>query len=97
MTVTLEDMKRELRTTSPEFDAEILRLMLAAKADLVYAGVLLAPSPHLAILQDMAVTYYVKANFSFDNPDAAYFNQKYIETRAQLLNGGSVVPVLRTF
>lgn len=84
----LEDMKAALRVTSGDFDSEVQMLIDAAKADMRRVGIseekLAADDP----MVKLAVYAWCKAEFGFDNSDAAFFQQSYRQAVADMLNSG---------
>ena len=93
----LDDIKTSLRVTSEAFDAEVSMLIDAALYDMERAGV----NPALLELdseEDLAnqfakhaVTAYCKAEFGFDNMEAARFKESYYRIVCDLLNSAQNV------
>lgn len=82
---TLDEVKVALRVTSDAFDGEVGSLVAAAERDMRRVGVpegLIASDP----LAKMATVLYCKANFGYDNSEAARFMQSYRQTVADMLN-----------
>lgn len=79
----LEQVKTALRITTDAYDGEIQDLILAARADLGIAGVVLPGNEDPLITR--AIITYCKANFG-DAPEGEYDRLKtsYDEQKAQL-------------
>lgn len=82
----LAEVKRVLRVTSAAFDGEVGMLAGAAVADMVRAGVSEACVCAMGPLVRQAVCLYCKANFGFDNEEAARLQGSYRQTVVDLLN-----------
>jgi hypothetical protein len=76
----IDNVKQSLRITSTAYDAEIADLILAAKADLGLAGVLNNTLDTDALIK-RAIILYCKAQFGWNNPDAARLQQSYESLR----------------
>jgi uncharacterized phage protein (predicted DNA packaging) len=74
----LNDVKKLLRISNTAFDTEINDLIASARQDLILSGV---TSEKANLDNDplikRAVSTYVKANFGWDNPDAARLNTSF--------------------
>ena len=73
-------VKLALRIVSVDFDAEIMDIIAAAKADLTSAGVIYNP---LAPLIRRAVVIYAKAHFGFSE-DSEKYGESYAAIKSQL-------------
>jgi len=80
----LEKIKLALRIKTTAFDTEINDLIAAAKADLIFSGLLVAKVIDTDTLIIRAVTLYVKSNFGLDNNDSEKYQQAYESLRAHL-------------
>lgn len=82
----LDDMRLAVRVSSNVYDAELQWLIDRAKADMTRVGI----DPDYIATEDgtikQAIACYVKANFGYDNPDAARFNDSYRECVTDLLH-----------
>lgn len=85
----LTEIKHVLRVTSTAFDGEVSLLADAAIADMMRAGVSEACVGEMGPLVKQAVCLYCKANFGFDNEDAARLQESYRQTVVDLLNSGA--------
>lgn len=87
----LDEVKIALRisASNTNFDTEIANLISAARLDLIQAGV-----SDIIVNQDTdelvkrAIIQYTKANFGYDNPEAARFEQSYINLKQSLSQYG---------
>ena len=67
----IDEIKKRLRIANNAFDGEIQDLMDAARADIVRGGVLRVKADDDSDpLVRQLITWYCKAYFGFDNPDA---------------------------
>lgn len=82
----LTEIKRVLRVTSSAFDGEVGMLADAAIADMTRAGVSESCVGEMGPLVRQAVCLYCKANFGFDNDEAARLQESYRQTVVDLLN-----------
>lgn len=83
----LNDIKTALRISinNTAFDSEIADLIAAARADLMFAGILPAKAnDDNDPLIKRAITVYVKANFGWNNPDAEKLQQSYAMIKGHL-------------
>ena len=82
----IDDIKASLRIASATtvFNAEIADLILSAKAELGISGVLDEHILDTDALIKRAVTYYCKANFGWDNPDAERLNKSWDALRRHI-------------
>lgn len=78
----IDDIKQTLRITNTAHNTEISDLVLAAKADLGICGLVSIAETDALIKR--AIILYCKANFGFDNPDAAKLQQSYEMLRNHL-------------
>ena len=75
--ISTDDIKKHLRVSSSAFDAEIELCVNSACEDMLRVGV---PESFVyggSSLVDMAIVYYCKANFGFDNDEAPRFEKLY--------------------
>lgn len=85
----LEKVKKALRISNTAFDDEVNDLIEAARQDLVLSGVSSTKADDdTDPLIIRAITTYAKANFGFDNPDAARFQQSYDLLKTHLCLAG---------
>lgn len=84
----IDDMKLALRVSSDVYDGEVGMLIDAAIADMRRVGVdgSLLDEQGMDALAKQAVYCYCKANFGYDNDEAARFNASYRQTVADLIN-----------
>lgn len=90
----IDDIRKSLRVTSNAFDDEVQMLIDAAITDMRRVGVDEAildedAEDGYAPLVKQAVTAYAKANFGYDNPEAARFQDTYQRTVCDLLNSSA--------
>ena len=71
----IDDVKKQLRITTSEFDTEVNGLIDAAKKDLETVGVYSIDENDPLIKN--AIILYAKANFGYDNPEADRFQETY--------------------
>lgn len=79
-------LRKYLRISHPEFDAEIEALIGAACADLARGGI--TPVKLYDVrdpLIERAIALYVKAGFGLDNPDSAKYDEAYQTQRRDLM------------
>lgn len=82
----LEEMKLVLRITSDAFNSEIEMLIEAAKADMRRVGIDESYIEERPPLVRHAIACYVKANFGYDEQDAARFDTSYRQLVCDLLH-----------
>ena len=79
------DMRNYLRISVNKLDAEIIDLVNAARADLVFSGV---SADHVLDEKDplikMAVRTYVRAEFGLDNDDSEKYRAAYSRLKDSL-------------
>lgn len=84
-----QGLKVALRVSGDDFDDEVDALAAAALADMRRVGIkdefLVESDP----LTRMAVTCYAKAQFGFDNDDAARFQSSYRQIVVDMLNSSA--------
>lgn len=78
----LTSAKLALRVTGTTFDDEIQGLIDACKSDLEESGI--QKILDTDYLTKMAILVYCKANFGYDNPDAAKLTESYEKIRFRL-------------
>lgn len=71
----IDDIKKQLRITTDDFNTEINDLVNAAKNDLETVGIYSIDESDPLIKQ--AIILYCKANFGYDNPEADRFQETY--------------------
>lgn len=85
-----ELVKSALRVTTDDegIESEIKQLISTAKEDLITAGVKseIANDDEDELVR-MAIIFYCKSAFGFDNPDAGRFKNMYENKRDTLANG----------
>ena len=81
----LQDIKDALRVSGDDWDAEILDLIDAAKADLILSGVHKDKVVDTDPLIKRAITVYCKAHFGYDDSKIVErFEQSYISLKHHL-------------
>jgi uncharacterized phage protein (predicted DNA packaging) len=83
----LDDVKKALRIslTTTAFDGEVTDLIAAARDDLRLSGTLETKvNDDTDTLIKRAITVYCKANFGYDNADAARFQESYDSIKRHL-------------
>ena len=83
----LDEVRLAVRVSDETFDAELIAHVAAAMTDLRRVGVresLLDPAS-LSPLAKAAVIQWVKADFGYDNPEAARFRESYREIARSLV------------
>lgn len=84
----LDDMRVQVRVAGNDMDGEIRQLIDAATGEMARLGIdpLLLDEGNMDPLVKQAVACYVKANFGFDNPDAARLGESFRRITCDLLN-----------
>lgn len=82
----LPDLRLALRVASEDFDGEIQMLAESAIADMLRVGVSEDYVEEYGPRVRNAVYCYVKANFGFDNQDAARLDASYRQIVVDMLN-----------
>ena len=78
----IDDVKKTLRLNGNAADVEVQDLINAAKADLSLVGITTVDEADTLIKR--AITLYCKANYGYDNPEAARFQDSYEMLKAHL-------------
>ncbi len=73
----LEKVKLALRISGNIYNNEIQQLINACKKELELAGIASSNINESDVMIIQAITYYCKANFGYDNPDAERFQKSY--------------------
>ena len=73
----LEKVKLALRISGNIYNNEIQQLINACKKELELAGIASSNITESDVMIIQAITYYCKANFGYDNPDAERFQKSY--------------------
>ncbi|MFS0864122.1 DNA-packaging protein [Fredinandcohnia sp. 179-A 10B2 NHS] len=85
----LHDVKLSLRILNNAFDSEVLDLIEEARQDLILSGVSsVKANDDTDPLIKRAIKTYCKANFGFDNPDAARLKDSYEMIKMHLCLAG---------
>lgn len=84
----IDDVKKVLRVSHNEMNAEIQGLIDACKKDLELKGILKEKiaEDNPSIVQ--AINLYCKANFGYNNPDAMRFSEAYEKLSLSLARCG---------
>jgi hypothetical protein len=78
------DVKLALRISNAAYDEEIDNLILEAKEDLEWVGILPAKIIDTDVLIKRAILTYCKANFGLNNPDSVKLQLSYEAIRNHL-------------
>ena len=73
----LETIKLSLRINNDVYNTEINNLINACKKELELAGIASSNIKDSDTMIIQAITYYCKANFGYDNPDAERYRLAY--------------------
>lgn len=80
----LDKVKLALRISNTAYDTDILDLIEEAKADMKLVGILESKIVDTDALIIRTVKTYCKANFGWNNPDAARLQESYEAIRNHL-------------
>lgn len=91
----LADAKQAIRQNGSGADTEVTDLIAAAKKDLALSGVTMLEDTDALIKR--AILLYCKANYGYDNPDAARFQELYDSLKTHLASSGDYSAFAVTF